>query len=98
VASGPRHDTRSSIALDSWLERKSARSPHVLRSTLKALKLPFCGGVETLRRHRPLIYLSLHSESERQACGRILREIGYCLRSWEPGQPTETTSEWIAEA
>jgi FkbM family methyltransferase len=95
---GGEHEV-SSIALDSWLERKSARSPHVLKIDVEGSEAAVLrGGVETLRRHRPVIYLSLHSESERLACGRILLEIGYRLRSWEPGQPTETTSEWIAEA
>lgn len=36
-------------------------------------------------------------DSERLSFGRILKQLGYRLRSWEPGHSTDTTSEWVAE-
>lgn len=39
------------------------------------------GGRETLRAHRPLVFLSVHSEILAARCGRLLQELGYSVRS-----------------
>lgn len=87
-----------SIALDSWLAREGAHPPHVLKIDVEGSEVAVLrGGLETLRRHRPVVYLSLHGEVERYECRRMLLEVGYRVLPWEPECSIENASELIAE-
>ena len=85
------------VTLDSWYERSGSRSPDVLKIDVEGAEdAVLRGGANVLTRFRPVIYLSLHGERQRQECRALLSAWGYELTSLEKGVETERSSEWLA--
>jgi len=87
------------IALDGWQAETASPAPHVVKIDVEGSEdAVLRGGRRTFAHFRPTLYLSLHGESQRRACRRLLDEWGYRTTSLERGSTLETSSEWLAEA
>jgi FkbM family methyltransferase len=89
----------TAIALDQWRAASDAPVPSLVKIDVEGAEVDVLEGArETLARHRPPIYLSLHGETQRRACRALLTRWGYRVSSGEPSRPVERSDEWLAEA
>jgi FkbM family methyltransferase len=86
------------VALDAWRDAGNAPPPGVVKIDVEGAESRVLrGATRTLGGDRPVLYLSLHGETQRLECREVLHGLGYRVRSWEPGAAVDTTSDWIAE-
>lgn len=86
------------IALDTWVAETGSREPDVVKMDVEGAEAAVLrGGERTFLAHKPILYLSLHGDQQRQACGGLLSRWGYRVRSLEQGLSQATSSEWVAE-
>jgi FkbM family methyltransferase len=86
------------IALDTWRKKTNSPVPQLVKIDVEGAEAAVLrGGAQTFSEHRPLIYLALHGESQRQECRDLLLKWGYNLNSLEDEQNLDLSSEWLAE-
>ncbi len=86
------------VSLDQWRLETEAAPPDVVKIDVEGSDdAALRGGALLFAKHRPLIYLSLHGERQRRACGLLLGAWGYEISSLERGRGPELSSEWLAE-
>jgi FkbM family methyltransferase len=87
-----------SIDLDSWREDNDLAPPDVLKLDVEGAEdAVLRGGARTFSQHRPVIYVALHGQQQREACHALLSAWGYQLAAVERAESLETSWEWIAE-
>ncbi len=88
-----------SVALDEWWEGSNSRPPDAVKIDVEGAETAVLrGAAGTLSKYRPPIFLSLHGEPQRRACGALLDAWGYCVRSFGNGRGEEESGQWLAEA
>lgn len=86
------------VTLDEWLCESGLPPPDVVKIDVEGSDdAVLRGGVRSLAKYRPLIYLALHGEPQRRACAQLLAAWGYEVTSLEPGLGPDASSEWLAE-
>ena len=82
------------IKLDDFVSAQGLKPTHVKIDVEGAELDVLQGGRETLRRHRPVLFLSTHGTEPHAACCRLLAELDYKL---EPilGGDVQSTSELL---
>ncbi len=87
----------AAIRLNQWRKETGSPPPDVVKIDVEGAEtLVLQGAAETFRVHRPVIFLSLHGERQRDQCGALLRAWGYVIESATPGVTVERSSEWLA--
>lgn len=86
------------VTLDDWLAERGAPPPDVVKIDVEGSDdAVLRGGARSFAKYRPSIYLALHGERQRRACGELLASWGYRVTSLEPGLGPDLSSEWLAE-
>ena len=82
------------IKLDDFVSARGLKPTHVKIDVEGAEPDVLQGGRETLRRHRPVLFLSTHGAEPHAACCQMLAELDYQL---EPilGGDVQSTSELL---
>jgi FkbM family methyltransferase len=86
------------VTLDDWLAESGAPPPDLVKIDVEGSDdAVLRGGARTFATYRPSIYLALHGERQRRACGELLASWGYEVTSLQPGLGPDRSSEWRAE-
>lgn len=74
----------NTIAIDDWIKEKKLPIPNILKIDVEGAEdLVLKGAQSILKKFKPLIFLSLHSEKAKNNCFEILRNCGYNLETKE---------------
>jgi len=85
------------VKLDDYLAAEKLAPTHLKIDVEGAECDVLCGAMETLRRHRPTIFLSTHGPTPHAACMKLLGELDY---RFDPiiGADAATTTELLCRA
>jgi len=85
------------VSLDSLLRQGRINPPSVMKIDIEGAEFEcLCGATETIRRHRPTIFLATHGTDVHAACLGLFAEWGYHVRPLD-AHPIQCSSELIAE-
>jgi FkbM family methyltransferase len=97
VEAGGSYEVKA-VTLDDWLAESGAPPPDLVKIDVEGSDdAVLRGGARTFAKYRPSIYLALHGEGQRRACGTLLASWGYEVTSLQPGLSPDLSSEWLAE-
>jgi hypothetical protein len=86
------------VTLDGWRASSGSRFPDLVKVDVEGAEDSVLrGAADTFSRTRPVIYLALHGQSQREACARLLGAWDYRVVSLEPGRGLDESDEWVAE-
>jgi FkbM family methyltransferase len=86
-----------SIALDSWLAESKSPPPTVIKMDVEGAEVAvFHGARDIIVNSRPLIYVALHGEQQRQGCREFLEAVKYRVQPLDKHSIAES-DEWLAE-
>ena len=86
------------VPLDAWRVETNTPAPGLIKIDVEGHEhCVLAGAIETLRRARPVVFLSIHGAAQAEACRAILIREGYRLSSLQSGVALEAASEWLAE-
>jgi FkbM family methyltransferase len=85
------------VRLDGWRSASGTEAPAVVKIDVEGAEADvLAGGAETFATFHPTVFLALHSEAAREACGGLLSNWGYRIASLDH-EPPERSVEWLAE-
>ena len=76
------------VALDPLLERGQLAAPAVIKIDVEGAELLVLRGArKLLAQHGPTLFMEIHSHALGRDCRALLTELGYSVRTVEPGDP-----------
>lgn len=88
-------DIVSTVALDALVDSGAARAPNVLKIDVEGAEFGVLkGGSQMIRGSKPIILLATHGQDAREACIRLLQELGYRIESMN-GFPVRASDELL---
>jgi len=88
----------SAVRLDDWWKEAGSALPDIVKIDVEGGEdAVLRGGASVFSACRPLIYVAIHGNRQREECGRFLTKRGYRIESLEKDCGPEISSEWFAE-
>jgi FkbM family methyltransferase len=86
------------VPLDAWRAETNTPAPGLIKIDVEGHEhRVLAGAIETLKRARPVVFLSIHGAAQAEACRAILIHEGYRISSLQSAVALEAASEWLAE-
>jgi FkbM family methyltransferase len=86
------------ISLDTWRAATGSAPPDIVKIDVEGAEAAVLRGAsETFSQHRPVLFLALHGELQKQECEALLRNWKYTITSLDR-VPISNSSEWFAQA